>query len=175
MSETFYDVFINECNKPTLIIDSFVTENQKIAFRDYGGFLDHIPVSDYSKIARNIITDLEDYNRRTDGDEFHVVGEKEGEKLKEKDIKIIKKFLSVLTNKNKSVHRQKDCDDTNTMIPLVNNFLSLHERNEVYYFKRRVSTKTPLKNTINQIIKNYKIPNATYSAKTLIDKLDNPD
>lgn len=178
-NKSFYDVFLEECQKSTLVVNSYVTENQKISVRDNAKFLNQIDASYHSKIAREIITILEDYNRRTDSNEYHVINNPKHND-REKEIKIIKKFLDILhkskrTNGTKNLRPITNYDLIEKLQLLTETFLSITEDlDQTMYIKKTRSSKSELSTKINELIKQYNIQSASREAKKFIDNLDYP-
>lgn len=182
-SKSFYEVFIDECSEPTLLIGSFVTNEQKQLIEE-ATFLNEINECNYKREAREIITILEDYNRRLPSynddtneeivQEYHVLNKQKGERLRQNEIKTAEHFLALVNNQKRTFRSLKSREDIETLKPLVENLIvNLKNADICLYISKTIQTKTPLKNKISKIINKYNIKSATKQAKHLIDKLGN--
>jgi len=113
MSKTFYDIFLEECDKPNLLVHSYdVTEAQKeVINNDYNnyenniygeriakGFFNQLPKEAYRDVAKKLANGLKSIENDQNGLVKQVV---HNSKVRAKDIQVLKNLVTQFDTQNR--------------------------------------------------------------------------
>ncbi|MDH4943522.1 hypothetical protein [Sulfurimonas sp. C5] len=180
--DKFMCIFEKEADKE-LMVDEYVSYQQREAIRTYGYFLVLVGEENYQKVASKLATELKFYNFICEDRIAEMPNDTKVER--EKYLKIATKFRNTLVKPGKPREdgrgNQKKINDYIELVRLIDLYIEdLHEPEPNHwqilpfdnFIKKYKKSKTKMKDCINEIIKQYNITGFSKEAKQLIDYLD---